>query len=106
MGIKEFWKKLRACRDQFDWYIKSDGRIRAREKGRFLSTYCPLTAVTKIETGKQYWTGHYPESANQLGLNKAQGDRIALAADNVSQEKFQSTRRQMLRALRLQEKEG
>lgn len=62
----------------YEWYLRPDGRLRAREHG---TEMCALTAVARYRIGRTYSVGDWIHAGESIGLSSADSGLIVAASD-------------------------
>lgn len=76
---KSFYRALKKIASQFKWNLNKRNELRGFDKeGR---SYCPITAVYKIRTGRYRSSEYYNTAASVMGLPGREADKIAEGAD-------------------------
>lgn len=107
MTIKTFLNKLKSTRENMQWFLTKDGRIRALYKSRY---QCPLTAVYNTVIGKRANLNEYEDIANDLELDDDQyaASDIQRAADctmnEIREEDYFNDKNERLRVARFRQR--
>ena len=81
----QFYELLKVTKERMNWTEEGDGELRGRLKHKNQHTpnecFCPVTAVTYIQTKRFYGISNYPKAARDIKLNDTFAEKIVEAAD-------------------------
>jgi hypothetical protein len=96
MTLDQFFTKLEAVKDQYEWRLTPDGKIRALAKEREVDHFsfdclCPISCVHRAEcpdkiTDNDHWNSMFRE----LGMNYKDALDIVMSADYPDPDKCRS----------------
>jgi len=103
MTRKSFYRAFRKIAPNFQWKIVSMGMIRGETNGNDITcgSFCPITALYKVRTGKTLTPGLYEHASDELGINPWDAKVIADGADDYKMNRAKTfARKALLRSIK------